>query len=116
MKITASILFLYLLGLFIQPSLFPLPDKEKKAMACCSKDKTKTHKNCPNSSDGCCDNNQCNPFFSQCPLCIANATTVKKYMLPQPKPDFFARPEFFSKNSSLISHYQADILRPPQQV
>jgi hypothetical protein len=115
MKAIASILLVYLLGLFVQPLLFPLPNKEKKEMSCCA-NKNKAHKACSESNDGCCDNNQCNPFYSQCPLCVANATTVNKYHLPQPKPEFYTLPDFFQKNTQFISHYQADILHPPQEV
>jgi len=113
MKFTASILFIYLVGLFLQPLLLPLPNKEKKEMSCCAKNKA--HKNC-SKNKGCCDNNQCNPFYSQCPLCAANATTVKKYTLPPSRPEFYTKQSFQLINTNLISHYQADILRPPQSV
>ena len=85
-------------------------------MSCCAKGKKGSHKGCTEKKDGCCDDRQCNPFFSQCPICAANAVVVKKYILPHDKPVLFTNPEFFLKNDQVISHYQADILRPPQFV
>lgn len=115
MRALATILCLYLFGLCIQPSLFPLRTVTAKDMSCCAK-KDKAHKDCPSKNNGCCGGDQCNPFFSSCPICAANALTVKKYTVPQNRPLFYTRREYFSKNDQLISQYQADILHPPQAV
>jgi hypothetical protein len=115
MKAIASILCLYLFGLFVQPVFFPLHTPKAKVMNCCKNNKTNTHKGCSDNEDGC-GNNQCNPFASQCPICAANALVVAHYVLPQSGSVFFTSPDFFLKNHQAISQYCADILHPPRVV
>jgi hypothetical protein len=98
----------------VQPALFPLHHAMAKQMSCCIK-KDKPCKDCSGSDDGCGDN-QCNPFFTSCPICAANALTVKAYTVPQDRPVFYDSREYFFKNDRLISQYEADILHPPQAV
>jgi hypothetical protein len=112
MRAIAAILCFYLFGLCVQPALLPLHDKQEKKMSCCMKGKQA--KNCRSSKDGCCDDNQCNPFFSQCPLCAANAVAPPVAYSYESAPEFYAPLKYFLKNDHVISHYQADILHPPQ--
>ena len=116
MRLIASILCLYLFGLCVQPALFPLHTNKDKVMSCCKKDTGKSHKGCSGKGDGCCGDNQCNPFFSQCPICAANAVTVKGYLVAPNDLAFYTDPVFFSKDNNLIGKYNADILHPPQIV
>jgi hypothetical protein len=115
MKAIALILGLYMLGLCVQPAISVFMLKENKVKSCCVKKENKPDKGC-SDNDGCCDGDQCNPFFSQCPLCCAIAVIPAKYVLHQSKPVFNLAPAYFSINNDLISQYCADILHPPQAV
>jgi len=115
MRAIATILCLYLFGLHIQPVLFPLHSKGE-TMACCKTKDKKQQKGCKDCGNEDCNDNQCNPFFSQCPVCAANAVPVKKCMLNTSQPLFFTSAKFFSKDDAIISQYPADILHPPQFV
>ena len=115
MKVIAVILCVYLSALLVQPVLFPLHREKEKVAGCCA-GKDKRHQNCPTQNKGCCDDNQCNPFFSQCPLCAANAITVAPAIIFQNRNSYYTPQDFFSKDEHVAGQYLADLLRPPRLV
>ena len=115
-KAKAAILFLYLVGLFIQPSLFPLKQNDAKVMSCCvNKDKGTPHRGC-GKDRGCCDSGTCNPFFTQCPNCAANAVVHTPFYTHVLAAAYVAAPRFGLLHQNLHSHYLADISQPPEIV
>jgi len=114
-KFSAAILFLYLLGLIVQPLAWPLHPKAEKVPACCAAKHKGGHRGCTNDK-GCCADGNCNPFFTQCPVCAATAvqTTIPaipaRCLVPEGSQKFIIR------NDHFFSSYTADILRPPQSV
>ena len=115
MKIIASIMCLYMLGLFVQPALFPLKPKQEKVMACCKQHaKHGQDKSCPHQSNSCAGN--CNPFFTCCPFCAISFLTEPNCVIQAPVHYIDSRQQFFSSEQWLISNYCADILHPPQAV
>jgi len=93
--------------------------KEEKVMNCCKAIAGKMPKDCnknnKNKSD-CCGNDMCNPFMGQCPICIAIGIVSEQIVLSSTMHDPFLKEKFQQRNEHLISHYIADILRPPDMV
>lgn len=120
MKAIAAILCVYLLGLFVQPALFPVHHKEVKEMSCCAKKhgKNKMPNGCPShkGQNNCCDDGVCNPFFSQCPVCAVAAVSVVQIVAPSSANYFYTKDAFSLYNRHLISEYTAEMLRPPQVI
>jgi hypothetical protein len=118
LKAIATILCIYLLGLFLQPALFSLHKREHHKMSCCEK-KAGHAKDCSSQdNDDCCGGmGKCNPFFSQCPICAitAVAPTGMTFVAPL-HPALLYKKKFFIRDQSLVSQYQHDILRPPRFV
>jgi len=119
MKGIAAILCVYLLGLFVQPALFPFHHKEVKEMSCCAKKhgKNKMANGCPShkSKSDCCDDGKCNPFFSQCPTCAIVAVATTGITLPSTN-HFYHKDNFSQYQQHLGSEYRAKMLRPPQVI
>jgi hypothetical protein len=104
----------------MQPALFLLHTSGTKIMSCClKKGKNNTHKHqCPkdNNDNDCCGGNQCNPFFSQCPICAASGIITAKYYLPGNRFDAYISARYFTYDQFISSQYHSEILRPPQIV
>lgn len=116
MRFTSAILCIYLVGLFLQPALFTL--HTNSAMSCCSKEKTNKakHSCCTKNNDkgDCGDNGQCNPFFSQCPICAATGIPTAKFEFTPKTPfEYIAKQKFFSFDQNAVIGFHQDLLRPP---
>ena len=120
MKGIAAILCVYLLGLFVQPALFPIHHKEVKEMACCAKKhgKSKMPNGCPShkSKNDCCDDGKCNPFFSQCPVCAVVAVSTADIEMPAKPAYSFQKDSFSLYRQHMGGEYHAEMLRPPQMI
>ena len=116
LKTGATILFLYFIGLFLQPTILPLYHASKGVQSCCAKsEKNNKHNGC-SKEKSCCDDGSCNPFFSQCPMCAANAVVTTPFFVVQVKQQYYAQVKFGTYQQYLTNQYEGDILRPPQVV
>ncbi len=117
MKVIATILFVYLSALLVQPFVFPLSEKKEKHSCCAMKLKEgQKDKGCGSEKDGCCKDGQCNPFYSQCPMCAVTGVVVAKFTIPE-RPLFYELcQEYFMFSDRIESNFQADITHPPQVV
>jgi len=95
----------------LQPALFPIHPKQE-TKSCCKKGDKKG--GCGKEGKDCCSSDQCNPFFSQCPLCAANALVMTKYTVPERVEHWYPREKFMVTHDNVISNYIADIPHPPQ--
>jgi hypothetical protein len=112
MRILAAIIMIIFTGLLLQPSLLPVKQQKGKVMSCCAK-KANKKAGCEKGK-GCCNgNDQCNPFYSQCPLCAAVAIPVAGIALPEQPIEFYTPVKYSVRHQSLHSNYIADLLRPP---
>lgn len=112
MRILAAILIIIFTGLLLQPSLLPIKQAKGKVMSCCAK--KAGHKTGCEKGKSCCNgDDQCNPFYSQCPMCAAVAIPVAGIALPAQPLEFFTPVKYAVRHQSLQSNYTADLLRPP---
>lgn len=117
MRIIATILCIYFAGLIVQP-LFAVPPVQGKVMSCCAKHMNGKPSKCPmpkKGNKGCCDNNNCNPLCSQCPMCGFSAITQAHITLPVVFQETYQQKHIL-RNWSFTSSYYPSLLRPPQLV
>lgn len=114
MRTIAAILCIFFAGLIVQPVLYNVPPAQAKVMSCCAKHKGKTQCPMQKHSKGCCDNGNCNPLCSQCPVCGFTALTQTAYTLVHSNFAFVLKEKHFSHNWSLENNYTSRLLRPPQ--
>lgn len=117
MKLVATILCFYLMGLFLQPSLLPQRVMKEKMRCCCPNDKN-GNKDCNKGEkqNDCCNNGLCNPLLANCQLSITLGMVSSPVIIPPSAPDSYQKATFLQSDEQLNSHYFSKLLRPPETV
>lgn len=123
MKTLVILLLTCLLGLLVQPLLPHRAVAGQRAAAhdCCGKEKSADaekggcHKDAEDTK-GCCGDEGCNPFFTQCPSCAAVALPARAAELAARLGDVREVRRYPVFRADALSTYLAEMLRPPQVV
>lgn len=114
MRLLASILLLGFVWLHVQPIAVAYMPVAQHTSDCCGKTGEASTDGCEGDHKGCCAGGGCNPMASHCPVCAGVALPVGKFTFDRSGVAEHYLQHFGTTELTLVSHYLADILHPPE--